>query len=395
MNKNSPFKLAVPLALAIAPFAAGFAPAANAAFDLSGINYVQYGDAQSYSLPIACKQVGQAYNKCDYNVDSTPGAIKDLVVIYTGSSGDGVTTNFSGMDDAYPTPSGSGDNFFQTGVTPDPNGAGEFTGDKATTWDTTLSALNTFLAGGAPVFFFNNNQVKNLGTAGETLAAWMQVSVEWIDPDTKTTKIAYFDLTNNGGKYAIVSEGGGGIVNGTAVYDSDGTGPTGGTNAATDYVVSGGALCVKGTPPLPVPCSTPGSTGPINHNLGADHAAYAILFPELNLLLAELFADGIDGVMHVDLRLGCDPGLFGPKSTIETGKNGKSKEVPNVLCSGSDIGWGKNLNNGFEQLFLTSTANVPPPPPPPVPVPGSLGLLAGGLLGIGTLLRRRAGKANA
>lgn len=398
MSKTSPLKLAAPLALAIAPFAAGFAPAANAAFDLTGIDYVQYGDAQSYSLPIACMKVGQAYNKCDYNVDSTPGAIKDLVVIYTGSSGDGVTTNFTGMDDAYHTPSGSTDNYFQTGGldfpaggsveygTSDPNGAGEFTGDAANTWDTTLSDLNTFLAGGAPVFFFNNNQVKNLGTAGETLAAWMQVSVEWVDPKTGATEIRYFDLTNDGGKYALVSEGGGGTVNGNVGdYENlTGAGPDGNSNTNTDYVLSGGALCVIGTPPLPVPCSTPGSTGPINHNLGADHAAYAILFPELNLLLADLLADGIDGVMHVDLRLGCDPTLFGPNGT---------KKDPNVLCTGEDTGWGKNLNNGYEQLFLTSTLNVPPPPP--VPVPGSLGLLAGGLLGLGALLRRGVGNANA
>lgn len=72
-NKKSRMKLAAPLGLALAPLLAGFAPVANAAFDLTGIGYVQYGDAQSYSLPIACIQVGQAYNGCDFNVASTPG----------------------------------------------------------------------------------------------------------------------------------------------------------------------------------------------------------------------------------------------------------------------------------------------------------------------------------
>jgi hypothetical protein len=83
--------------------------------------------------------------------------------------------------------------------------------------------------------------------------------------------------------------------------------------------------------------------------------------------------------MHVDLRLGCDPTLFG-------------SDPDALICSGADIGWGKNLNNGYEQLFLGRLNYVPPPV---VPVPGSLGLLAGGLLGLGALLRRRSGSANA
>lgn len=390
MNSHPRRKVLAPLALAVSPLLAAFAPTASAAIDLNGISYVQYGDAQSYSLPIACMQVGQAYSKCDYNVDSTPGAIKDLVVVYTGSSGTGVTTNFAGMDNAYATPSGGGTatNYFQTGGlafggktygSPDPNGAGEFTGDVGNRWDTTIGALNTFLGkGAAPVFFFNNNQVKSLGTAGETLAAWMQVSVEWTDPATKSVVTKYFDLTNHLGKYALVSEGGGGVFNGdVTTYTSSGLGPQGdGTNAHTDYVLSGGSICVIGTPPVPVPCGTAGASAPINHNLGADHAAYAILFPELNALIAQLVKDGLlNAVMHVDLRLGCDPTLYGTNPDA-------------VICAGTDIGWGKNLNNGYEQLFLGRAVL-----PPSVPAPGSLALMAGGLLAAGAMLRRRTGKS--
>jgi hypothetical protein len=381
-------KLTVSLALALVPLGAGFAPVASAAIDLNGINYVQYGDAQSYSLPIACMQVGQAYQGCKYNIDSTPGQIKDLVVIATGAGGKPINENFAGMDDAYSTPNSSGVAFFQTGGTTvggitypatDPDQVSVFTGDKPSTWDATVGSLSTFLGNDALVFFFNNNQEKSNGTAAESLAVWAQITVTSADG---STTYGTFDFTNNNGKYALVSEGGGGTVNGdVASYTSNTSGPDGNTTANTDYVLSGGALCVIGTPPLPVSCSTPGASAPIDHNLGADHAAYAILFPELNALLAQLIAAGnLTAVMHVDFRMGCDPTLFG------TNKDA-------VICTGTDNGFGKALNNGYEQLFIGRA--VQPPKPPVVPAPGSLALIAGGLLAAGVSLRRRKDKAAA
>jgi hypothetical protein len=403
MNKNSRMKLAAPLGLALAPLLAGFAPAANAAFDLTGIGYVQYGDAQSYSLPVACIQVGQAYNGCDFNVGSTPGQIKELVVLATGSNGGPVNENFPGMDNAYSMPTGkNGSNFMQTGgldfpvngkveyPAADPGQVSTFAGDQSNTWDATVGALNTFLQGDSMVFFFNNNQINSGGTAQQSLAAWAQITVTEADGSI----IGTFDFTNNNGKYALVSEGGGGTFNGNVtLYTSDRTGPDGGTNLNTDYVLSGGALCVAtgaGKQPVPVPCgggvppelALNGYTaveGPINHNLGADHAAYAIVFPELNALIADLISQGkLDAVMHVDFRFGCDPLLFGADDEAD-------------ICTGADNGFGKNLNNGYEQLFLARVTDVPGPPP--VASPGSLGLMAGGLLALGTLARRRFAQA--
>ncbi|MEZ0186611.1 MAG: hypothetical protein AB9Q23_09540 [Candidatus Reddybacter sp.] len=84
---------------------------------LPGAGYVTYGDANSYSLPIlqefvAVESPGPGN---PYYVKSTPGAIKDLVVVATGANGGPVTTNANGMDKAYDTPNGAmGASFYTT-----------------------------------------------------------------------------------------------------------------------------------------------------------------------------------------------------------------------------------------------------------------------------------------
>ncbi|MBA6391555.1 hypothetical protein H4J38_12335 [Colwellia sp. BRX10-3] len=325
-----------------------------ALIDLAGQGYVTYGDFNSYSLPIA-----------GINVSSAPGQIFELVVVATGTNGNPVNTNFSGMDNAYSTPSGSSDgNFFSTGLASDPSQVSSFFGDNNATWDTSLTALEAYLAGEAMVFFFNNNNLN--GANLQSLAGWAQVKVT----DNTGAEIGVFDFTNNNGAYGLVSEGGGGTFFGDpADYLSDGSGPIIGDNAGTDYVLSGGPICIDTdtTPPTPVSCNSPlADDGPINHNLGANDAAYAIVAPELNFLLKGLFDSGSsldDFTMSIDLRLGCDPG-FG--------------SAGDEICTGAVSGFGKNINNGYEQLFIASATFESPNTP--IPEPGTLLLLSGSLL---------------
>jgi hypothetical protein len=353
-------------------------PVSAAMIDLTGIGYVTYGDFNSYSMPIAAIQAGctNFNNTCPFYVQSGPGQIQDLIVVATGASGKNVNENFAGMDNAYSTPSGvSGSNYFSTPTDADPAELGTINNDKSTTWDSSLLALKSFLNGDAMTFFFNNNNLN--GANEQSLAAWAQIEVT----DNMGNRVGIFDFTNNGGAYNLVSEGGGGAFLGDVTsYTSTGAGPTVGTNASTDYVLAGGPICIDTTSnpstPIPVSCSSPDANeGPINHNLGADTAAYAIIAPELNMLLSSLFAlDDLllqDYTMHIDLRLGCDPS-FG-------GANDEN-------CTGAMSGFGKNVNNGFEQLFIGTSRMAPPR----IPEPGIVFLFACALIALG--LRRYSHK---
>jgi hypothetical protein len=387
---------------------------------------VQYGDGLSYSLPIS-----QYIKNGDDNLQSGDefyiaageGQIKDLVVLGTDSEGQS-STNVEGMDDAYDLPSSSGQTnavFFQTGgltivenegtpdeetfVYPDqdPNEADNtpnnrdplFHDDLDSSWDITLGALQPRLDGDDMVFFFQNNQEGKPGEAVQSLAVWAQL---WITgPDSEVVLdengVGFFEFTNDGGQYDLFFDGGGGTPLGDPSLFTSSTpttegNPTADLNTlATDYVLSGGEICLSTAPAtfgIPVTCdpNNPDVTDPFVHNISDAYASYAVVFPELNALISSLFEiselDLSLYTLHVDYRLGCDPTLYGT-------------DASQLVCTGQvgneSIDWGKSLNGGGEKLWIGAAFS--PDDNHDVPVPGVLSLLGLGALSLGFANRRK------
>lgn len=355
-------KLAGALAIAFA----GWLPASAPALDLSGASWVTYGDGNSYALQVEGTRIGQTGPGSIYYVNSTPGAIKDLIVVATGASGAEVTTNVAGLDNALSTPSGkSGSNWF----------SGVWNGNLAA-FTGALTVNGTFQT---PIFFFNNNQTKSGATVDQNLAIWVQVTLT----GAGQAPIVYDFLNRNSpflvpSPYRLFTEGGGGVFEGDPALYTHGVGPVppvAGTNASTDYVLSGGAVCLSTGGPVPVgapvSCTYPFVSAPIDNNLGANQAAYAVIAPELDAFLAAWVGGAFQGYtdIHIDLRMGCDPATDGGA----------------VAGAGSCIG--RDLNNGYEQLFIGPGSLIVQVPEPDTIALLGLGLL--GLLGIGAVRRRR------
>lgn len=338
------------LALAlIATLAAAGWPGASAALVLPAancpVNCLVFGDFTVYSLALLngiakpgdfVPTTPSGVNADPFNVQSGIGQISGGVVFGTGASGNPVNENFAGMDDAFSTTSGSG-TFFSTTLAGDPPTLGttnpfDATGDLATTWDASVSALRSFLqsGGGALVPFFNLNETGTVGLLGIDLLIWVRASLQ--DTDGVLPQKDYFLTADE-----ALSMSSGGPDPTAATPESD-----------TRWVYVHGTICVNGTTFLHLgPCTgaDPAGSQNVDQNLGANNAAFAIFNEELSdLVLAP--GSGYE-FLHVEWRM-------------------------------------SRLNNGFEQAFLLADTTVTQ-----VPEPGMLWIWGVLLVALGAFSRRR------
>jgi hypothetical protein len=334
-------------------------------------NSATQGAFTVFSLPIIVLQNGGIVvdGQTQQSVQSSPGQIQNELVLYTGVGGKSVPGNLGDnnsniqicgskvnncVDNPFPAPSGATATTFGTNQAADPSPT--FTGDRSNavdpntglsgnTWDITLAALDTFLTGdNVPIFFFNHNQ-DNAGTE-QDLFGWGQIiisDIQGVLPDL------CFNLNNN------TTQGATACGEPQAFTARDATDPSnpsvGGTQG--DFVFAAGQVCLDGAGNQQA-CDGTQALGPVNHNLGADSFAYAIVSFGLNDFLASCFANlalcGYD-VMRADFRL-------------------------------------RELTNGFEQLIMSQgTIDTP--------LPATLTLIGLGAAGLGLLARRRRARAAA
>ncbi len=340
-----------------------------ATIDLSGHGFVTYGDGMSYSLPI----IGQ-------EIMAGPGQIDVYTKLGLGANGQ-VGNGTAGIDDAFDTPQANTIAGFRMSANNEPGSNGNTSAinggwDRLASWDASLSALHSELnfAQHSMVFFFANNETG--GEAEDNLAAWARIEVSRI---SSGEVLGRYELTNDPDHDGISGYGpppfGGGIPLGNPLdFTSTGAAPV-----LADFIMSGGNVCINGFGML-VDCTSPDVVSDYEHNLGGDRAAYAIVFPELDALIAGLLANVgnlNDFALHVEYRLGC-----GPEGGFPTFTRGNK-----TICDPSYA-----LNGGDEKVFIgtQNRSDVPPPPPSSsVPEPGVLALLGMGLLGMARLRARK------
>lgn len=315
---------------------------------LSG-SCLTFGDFNVYSLAFLNTIAG--YDKPSsgepYYVRSQPGDIKDGVVFGTGGSGQGVNTNFSGMDDAYNTPNALPNQeasfLMGSGAATEP---GTATGsapliDYNTTWDADISALRGFLATGGGSFtpFFNLNETGgDTGLSGIDLLIWLHM---WVDNAAGERKDYYL--------YGTPKE-----LQGPGATPSP-AGPSVANDTDPQWAYVHGTICINKDTHTVLGLGSCASLGnpaggsDVDQNLGADNAAFAIYNAELDAIIRGTI-DSTFTSLHIDWRM-------------------------------------MHENNGYEQAFLLDNTTIPTRY---VPEPSGLGLISAGLLALGSVRKRQA-----
>jgi hypothetical protein len=298
-----------------------------------------------------------------YYIDSSPGKIKDDIVIASSpqaakNNGDigpaiddafdtpnGGSDLFAMMADYEPTPNGfTGDNIQQAGsVLSNPNNLdidGDGTGDgnldgKLSLWDISTSDLTSFLAGEDLLFFFNLNETgaNDALDSGQDMLAWLRVYLT----NSLSGDVVEFTLSgNNTAIPAIQSQA---------------------QTAGVDNILPGiddewayvhGEVCVDSTNGAVLglgSCNVNGNPAngiTVDQNLGANSAAFGLWNNDLN---NALYSGDYD-VMTVDLRMSHIENGY-EQLFIRAGQVGERVDIPEpaslllILFAIVGLGWSK------------------------------------------------------
>ena len=344
------------LAAAVAassPANAAILPAPNCG-TVTGTNCLVFSDFTVYSLALLNFQAGAG----DLNQPSDPFYVstngidlQNAIVINTGVGGQGaVNTDQIGgglVDNAYDNPSLPGNglaNFVGSAGNQGAQGAA-IPNNSSTTWDISVDALNTYLAGGQLEFYFNLNQTNSPQTTyldnPQDALGWLSVT---LSDSTGVNAPMTFFLNGNNCTGTI------GLPGSTACDPTQSVDPNIDPNAdilpaGEEWAYIHGQICAADDGSLIGfgACTGPGNT--INQNLGATPAAFALTSEALSFWLNS----GDFDKMSVDLRMAAQ-------------------------------------TNGYEQLIIMAGPQVN------IPEPITIGLFGAGLIGAG-LIRRRNKKA--